>query len=356
MNREFLMLAKTYDPSKHSIANHFASIKFDGQRAFWDGGVSRGKPKRDIPWANNNKDSRYQVPPIATGLWSRYGNVIHAPIYFLDTLPQGICLDGELYIGRGRFQETRSIVSKIIPDEVEWKKIEYILIDAPSPELVFTSGRINNPQFVEKQIVQEECMDLYKGIPEQRCMSFDDVDDFLVSNFTDSRAVQIQLPANEKEARVVLRDFLELEMERGGEGLILRSPQSYWFPKRIVDLLKVKPLLDAEAKVVGYKWGEEGKLLGMMGALTVRCVKAQDSRKRIVDTDATFNLSGFNDDERVMHWLDGPIAFQTGKLCPGETVKMDMYNKSFPLGSVVRFKYMGLSNDLVPREARYWRN
>src|SRR3954469_15820234 len=123
MNREFLLLAQDFDPEKHHAANHFISIKLDGQRALWDGGVSRGILKEKIPWANINKDQRYKEPPVATGLWSRYGNVIHAPGWFLDKLPKGIILDGELYLGRGRFQECRSTVSTLVPGP-KWKDIK----------------------------------------------------------------------------------------------------------------------------------------------------------------------------------------------------------------------------------------
>jgi hypothetical protein len=125
MNREFLMLAKEFDPASHRIAHCYLSLKLDGQRAFWDGGISRGLPKPGIPWANNKKDERYKEPPVATGLWSRYGNVIHAPDWFLDDLPKGIFLDGELYAGRGKFQEARSIISTIVPNAEAWKVIKY---------------------------------------------------------------------------------------------------------------------------------------------------------------------------------------------------------------------------------------
>jgi len=100
INREFVMLAQVYNPSKHKIGGWFVSTKYDGQRCIWDGGASRGIPKIEVPWANNKKDERYLERPIATGLWSRYGNVIHAPDWFLDGLPTGMLLDGELWSGR----------------------------------------------------------------------------------------------------------------------------------------------------------------------------------------------------------------------------------------------------------------
>ena len=72
--REFLMLAKPYQNDK--VIGWFLSEKLDGMRAFWDGGVTRGK--YGPPWNNQNIK--------ATGLWSRYAKVIHAPDWFLDLL------------------------------------------------------------------------------------------------------------------------------------------------------------------------------------------------------------------------------------------------------------------------------
>ena len=110
--REFLQLAHTYDAAKHKIAGWYVSEKLDGTRAFWDGGLSRGQPTKLIPWASvidpKTKKPKDRVKPVATGLWSRYGNPIMAPDWFLDSLPP-IFLDGELWTGRGSFQLCRSI-------------------------------------------------------------------------------------------------------------------------------------------------------------------------------------------------------------------------------------------------------
>ena len=58
------------------------SEKLDGMRAWWDGGR----------------------------LWSRQGKPVFAPPWWLAHLPKGVALDGELWLGRGRFQECMSIV------------------------------------------------------------------------------------------------------------------------------------------------------------------------------------------------------------------------------------------------------
>jgi hypothetical protein len=57
--REFLQLAHKLDAKKHGIGGWLYSEKLDGERCFWDGGVSTGLAKSEIPWANTNKDERY---------------------------------------------------------------------------------------------------------------------------------------------------------------------------------------------------------------------------------------------------------------------------------------------------------
>ena len=50
--REFLQLADRYDPRKHDVAGWFVSEKLDGTRCFWDGGLTRGLPTEQVPWAS----------------------------------------------------------------------------------------------------------------------------------------------------------------------------------------------------------------------------------------------------------------------------------------------------------------
>ena len=69
------------------------------------------------------------------------------------------------------------------------------------------------------------------------------------------------------------RDYLADEMERiirlGGEGVMIRKPDSLYERKRSDKLLKVKKFDDAEAKVIGHEEGT-GRLVGLLGAIRVR--------------------------------------------------------------------------------------
>ena len=144
--REFLQLADHYDPAKHSVAGWFISEKLDGTRCFWDGGLSRGLPTDSIPWASvldpKTGEKKSKIKAIATGLWSRYGNPIIAPDWFLNQLP--CCpLDGELWAGRGNFQLCRSICGGDTPDP-RFDKIVYAVYSSPPLASVFSTGEITN--------------------------------------------------------------------------------------------------------------------------------------------------------------------------------------------------------------------
>jgi DNA ligase 1 len=103
----------------------------------------------------------------------------------------------------------------------------------------------------------------------------------------------------------------------GGEGLALHRGASLYHAGRNGDLLKLKPYDDAEAKVVGYTPGQ-GKYDGMMGALLV---EMPDGTRFRIGT-------GFTDAQR-----DDPP----------------------PMGSMVTFRYQGMTSGGKPRFARFMR-
>src|SRR5436305_4795698 len=83
------------------------SEKLDGVRAYWDG-------KQFL---------------------SRQGNRYHAPDWFVAGLPE-VPLDGELWIGRKKFQRTVSIARRQDKSDL-WKELTYVVFDAPRLEKDF---------------------------------------------------------------------------------------------------------------------------------------------------------------------------------------------------------------------------
>lgn len=353
--REFLQLAHTYNPKKHGVAGWFLSEKLDGMRALWDGGCSRDMPASEVPFANVEKHARFVVQPLATGLWSRYGQVIHAPGWFLDSLPP-VILDGELYAGRGKFQHVVSTVKRLEPISSMWQEITYSVFDAPRADEVFADGLINNTNFKKtfKDVVSKVAVcdqplrfsgfaSRYKWLQALRLR-------FSSENWMLHE--QIQLPFKTSDALLTIDKTLDDIIVFGGEGVILKSPSNLWEPQRCHTMLKHKAIHDAEGTVIGYTWGREtdkgSKLLGLMGALIIQ----QDNGKRL-------ELSGFTDEERVMSYSNGAecpaLASAEGHLHPGAEVTAPIHNPSFPRGSRITYKYRELTDDGVAKEARYWR-
>ena len=114
-----------------------------------------------------------------------------------------------------------------------------------------------------------------------------------------------------------LMERLDSIVRAGGEGLMLHRDGSDYRAGRSDDLLKVKPYLDAEARVVAQLPGK-GKYAGMLGALLV---EDKEGRRFRIGT-------GFSDAER---------------------------RSPPPIGSLVTFKYQERTDKGIPRFASFLR-
>ena len=368
--REFLMLAHTYKSSKHGVAGWYMSEKLDGQRCFWDGGITRGMKKADVPWANTDKDDRYVEEQISTGLWSRYGNVIHAPDDFLDQIPP-MPLDGELWCEDYRpRQDIMRIIKDIIPGP-GWKDIKFMVYGVPPLYGIFEDGEINNTNYqkVFKGIMRWVATQWsIEGDDNYFCAMTGPNSPFKNHYFFMKKHIdpenpyvkvlpQMELAQYPPKAKEQMDEYQEEVLAKGGEGLIVRDPFKPWVPARSHSMLKVKKWDDAEGTVVGYITGREtdkgSKLLGMMGALILEI----DGGKRL-------ELSGFTNEERTLRMIDpykgdetaGQVdAYAWAASCPENECLDCIEAKHFPRGTRVSYKYRGLSKDGIPQEARYWR-
>ena len=374
--REFLQLAEPYVAAKHGVAGYFISEKLDGTRCFWDGGLTRGVPTEQVPWASiidpKTGKKKAKIKPVATGLWSRYGNPIIAPDAFLNQLP--CCpLDGELFAGRGNFQLCRSICGGDTPDP-RFSKIVYAVYSVPPLASVFATGEIKNSNFVsnfdyisiehwirrrlipwsepvcEGVPIPKRCLaDDYKYLPPG--VPFADELRFLDENLDnidpDSRCYlhrQTKLSDVPEEAARAGGGLLQKVLDLGGEGVVVRNPQATWIPKRHRGLLKYKPFHDAEARITGFTSGRKtdkgSKHLGRIGAL-------------ITDYDGKrLELAGLTDIER--EFSSGEMGvFASAN--PGVDMPSSFQGRHFKQGQMVTFKYRELSDDGIPKDARYWR-
>lgn len=354
--RHFLQQAHK-QTKKHAIAGQFMSEKLDGQRAFWDGGVTRGMKTTNVPWANTAKDKKIRM---ATGLWSRYGKPIHAPNWWLDTLPH-FPLDGELWAGRGMHQKTRSVVSKHIPIDLEWRQVEFVVFDSPSLADVLYDSIIDQGAY-KKDISGSLQFILSRGhtINHNPTIDYEESLNWMNENITTQFGIlsiikQERLSRYASHAQSACEAKLSKILRLGGEGIVLRDPLAPYIPERCHHITKLKPYHDSEAIVIGYITGRKtnkgSKLLGMMGAM-------------IVDWNGKqFEISGFSGSntcgakERLLIQNDGDYdaARLWAEQNPETKCPSWIYAEAFPMGTIITFKYRELTDDGIPKEATYLR-
>jgi len=113
-------------------------------------------------------------------------------------------------------------------------------------------------------------------------------------------------------------------VKAGGEGLVLHRGASLYTAARNDDLLKVKPHEDAEARVLGHQIGR-GKYAGMVGALLVESVASGNAAA----SGVRFKIgTGLSDAQR---------------------------RNPPPVGSVVTYRFRGLTDAGMPRFASFLR-
>ena len=156
---------------------------------------------------------------------SRNNKPFNAPTFLQQKFD--VILDGELWLGRGRFNECSGIVrNKLSPN---WSGITYKIIDYVDESGTFSEHYkyLNNIDYSSNISLIEQTI----------CLGLDH-----------------------------LLEFERTIIEQGGEGVMLRNPNTGYQFRRSNDLLKVKRFDTDICKVIGYIEGE-GKYEGMMGAL-----------------------------------------------------------------------------------------
>ena len=325
MKLEYTMLAHPY---KHdNIAGYYVSEKLDGERAFWDGGMSRGCWAKDVAYANTIKDTK---DVRATGLWSRTGKVVHAPDSWLDKLPPCL-LDGELYLGRGQFQRLRTIVGRHTPGP-EWAEVSLNAFDVPSWDA------FNRVREIKVRSEYAFWVRHSEYIAKSMSWPYDFILKYLKKRQNDVVRMieQEQLPLNYHEAVARMKERFHEVLDLGGEGLMLRRANLRWTCIRTHNLLKYKPTNTATAVITGFTAGRKA-LLGKIGALIL-----DFNGKRL-------ELSGLNHAEREFDSAEWALGN------PGQDAPTTLKATYFERGQTIKFKYRELSDEGIPKEARYWR-
>lgn len=244
--RTFLMLPESYVAERHTVGGYYISEKLEGVRAFWDGGISRGKKDTIVPWANPHNVGR-----VATGLWSIHGTAIPAPDMFLNTLPC-LPLDGVLYAGRQGVKVVREACSGDSPGHY-WDGIEYAVTSTPPLAQVFRDGEVKTawgPMRFKgvdaikwmKRFSPYLADDFVHLTSDNGFVSFD-TELMMLRTLApnDEKAYlhhQTQLPFGVKDAAKAVIKEVEKLAKLGAAGAMLRAADSCWEPQRGTGLLK----------------------------------------------------------------------------------------------------------------------
>jgi DNA ligase-1 len=195
----------------HNPAGYLVSEKLDGVRAYWDGQVLR----------------------------FRSGLPIAAPAWFTSALPQ-TALDGELWLGRERFDELSGIVRRQQSVDADWRGVRYMIFDLPGSQGAF-SERVERINSLLAQVNQ----------PWLQAVAQKQVSDAMA-----------------------LQKLLKQTAKEGGEGLVLHRANALWSPGRSDAVLKYKLQPDDDARVLAHLPGK-GRHAGRMGALLLEMPDGQ---------------------------------------------------------------------------------
>ena len=269
----------------------YISEKYDGIRAIWDGEkfISRGQKV-----------------------------FTYVPDYFIELMPPGIALDGEMWISRNNFKEVSRIstlkigrsksqkeIDKIWKGTNDNNSVKYMVYDLPNSTQSFETRMKLLEQIINDR--KQVWHDILENIDE------------CPIKFTKQNKIE-----NMAQLINTYKEFTS----KGAEGVMLRAPNSPYETKRSKYLLKYKIKDDAEAIVRGYTMGT-GKYKGLLGSLDCELILDQKP------CGVMFNIgTGFTDKDRTEY----------------NNSKSSLY---IPIGSIVSFSYMELSEDSVPRHPVY---
>jgi DNA ligase 1 len=215
-----LQKPKIYDKQKHEIKNWLMSEKLDGIRAYWDG----------------------------KNLYTKNGNKIYAPIWFLKDFPK-FELDGELWTKRDDFENIQNIILDKTPS-LKWKEITYNIFEVPNAK-----GNFEERLLIIKNYLDKNPNNYIKIIPQIICK-------------------------NQEH----LERYLEELINKKAEGIIIKNPNINYFYGRSDEILKVKKFKDDEGLVIGHNYKD----------------KKFKSLKVKLENKVVFNLGGgFSDKERL---------------------------------------------------------
>jgi len=267
-------------------------------------------------WMASEKLDGYRAQTVGDEIISRNGNKYYAPDWFLNAMKidgELVNMDGELFAGRENFQDM-GVVRRKKPSPTDWLPIKFHVFDIPNKD---------DLSFYDRYQMLEKIVDKIT----------DNWSKFQKDN-ADFKTVACPVVLCKHEIFGTLdkvKDFYKSVLDKGGEGIMLKNPDSVYKDGRTYDLLKYKPVYDMEAVITGYKPGT-GKYKKHLGAFICAPLKNCDTYQvKDENKDNEFSTSGMTDEIR------------------------ESYKKTHPIGTIITIEYSGFTNSGKPRFARYLR-
>ena len=207
---------------KEILRDYHMSEKLDGLRAAWDG-------------------ERF---------WSRGNHAFPAPDAFKAFMPSALeisktgTLDGELYLGRGRFQETSSVVRGAGNDWIDWG-VRYMVFDSMSTWTFYTRLHLLYDLERSKHLYTRDTYRHFQVVSQW---------DFATGNWDWDHETLMKHVSN--------------IVALGGEGVMLHKSNSIYRAGRSRDIRKMK-LPDYGWARVLKPFDGKGKFTGMIGGYHV---------------------------------------------------------------------------------------
>ena len=232
-----LELLRLSEFKEQNVSGWLASEKLDGVRAYWDG----------------------------ENLLSRQGKKLNAPLSFTKNFPK-FALDGELYAKELKFEEIQATVMDKLPDEKAWQRLKFHIFDVPEA----SGGLLTRLEVLAKFLKNE---------PNQNLIIIK----------------QIKMRDNAQFLK-----FTESIIAKGGEGAVVREPNTPYERKRSKNALKFKKFKDAECEVIAINKGS-GKYVKFAGSLTCKVLGGKDDEEKAGEpkSGTIFKIgSGLSDEKR----------------------------------------------------------
>ena len=163
-------------------------------------------------WTMTEKYDGMRLYWNGSDFYSRQGAIIQVPEFIKNQMPKE-SLDGELWTQYGLYQDAVNLCKRL--DDEKWKKAVFWVFDMPDKEEKVFEERMKE---LEKQGNLPSFVNIVETV---KC-----------------------------EGKQHLKEYFSSIVAKGGEGVMLRDPQSLYKSGRSEYMRKYKPFADTEVKVV----------------------------------------------------------------------------------------------------------